>query len=113
MMPNSRTNFLTGVVLTASMVASINSISSTSETYEGVGMQFPSGWRRVMMVVTVGKAALSGAVLVLAVLGALNVASTIAAHDWLLAFQRDHLDALVAGGGAAGAVVKLAWDRLA
>ncbi len=76
-------------------------------------MQLPEGWRRAMMLVAIGKAAVSGAVVVLAILGALNVASAVAAHDWITTFQKEHLDALVASGGAGGAIFRILIDRLA
>lgn len=69
-------------------------------------------WRRLMMFVAVGKAAVAGAGLTLAGLGALNIAFAIAAHQWVIDFQHQYID-YATGGGAAAGVLAWAWNRLA
>lgn len=68
----------------------------------------PMSWQKFLMVVAVCKAAIGGAGLALAILGAYNVAAAIAAHDWLVSVQHAYtLDAFAVGGGVIGALVKI------
>jgi hypothetical protein len=65
-------------------------------------------WQTFFKVAAVCKAAIGGAGLALALLGAWNVAAAVSAHDWLTSVQHTYaLDAFAATGGVLGAAVKL------
>ncbi len=70
-------------------------------------------WRNILLTIAVGKAAVAGAGLALALLGVLGVASAIGAHDTLVAFQKEYFDWVAFGGGVVGAGAKIIWDALA
>ncbi len=68
----------------------------------------PMTWQKFLMIIAVGKAAIGGAGLALAILGAYNIASAVSAHDWLHAVQQSYaFDAFAAVGGAVGATLKI------
>jgi len=70
----------------------------------------PLAWRRVLQAIAVGQAAIGGAGLALAFLGAYNVAAAVSTSDWLHAVQHaSALDSFAAVGAVAGAVVKIAF----
>ncbi|HEY8064631.1 MAG TPA: hypothetical protein VIF40_07860 [Methylosinus sp.] len=68
----------------------------------------PMSWQKFLMVVAICKAAIGGAGLALAILGAYNVAAAITAHDWIVSVQHAYtLDAFALGGGVIGAALKI------
>jgi hypothetical protein len=70
----------------------------------------PLTWKRFLMAIAVGKAAIGGAGLALAILGAYNVAAAISAADWLHGVQHAYaLDTFAAAGGVTGAIIKMVF----
>lgn len=80
---------------------------------ESMPIKLPPRWRRALLAVTVGKAAVTGAGLALAALGAMNIATAATAHHWLTQFEHEHLNMVAWGGGIAGGVARIVWSRLA
>jgi hypothetical protein len=67
----------------------------------------PMAWQQVLAVIVICKAAIAGAGLALAILGALNIVAAISAHEWLESAKHTYaLDAFAVGGGIIGALVK-------
>lgn len=75
-------------------------------------MQLPVFWRKFLLVVAIGKAAIAGAGLTLALLGALDIAAAITAQHWIEHVQAN-MNAITAGGGVVGGVAGWALNRLA
>jgi hypothetical protein len=68
----------------------------------------PVAWKIVMRAIAVGKAAIGGAGLALAILGAYYVAGVVSAHDYLSAGEYHYaLNAFAAGGGIVGALFSI------
>lgn len=68
-------------------------------------MRIPTFWKNVLLFASVGKAAIAGAGMTLAILGAFDIAFALTASNMLRDFQHQYLDYLTLGGGAVGAVV--------
>jgi drug/metabolite transporter superfamily protein YnfA len=64
----------------------------------------PAAWRNVLLVVAICKAAIAGAGLTLAAMGALDIAFAIAAQHWIHEIQPHYFDLTTAGGGLIGAI---------
>ena len=65
--------------------------------------KFPIHWKTVMQGIVIAKAGILGASAGLALLGALDIASAIAARDWATEMQKEvYLDYFALGGGLAG-----------
>jgi hypothetical protein len=69
-------------------------------------MTIPAFWTRFLAIVSLAKAAVAGAGLALAALGALDIAFAITARDFLEHIRPHILDYAAVGGGILGAVAK-------
>lgn len=70
----------------------------------------PALWRNVMLFVAIGKAGVAGAGLALAMLGVVDLASTLGLKSLLSGIQIDHVFDLAAlSGGVIGAALRLVW----
>ncbi|MCK1742226.1 hypothetical protein IVA80_15480 [Bradyrhizobium sp. 139] len=69
-------------------------------------MTFPAFWTRFLIFVSFAKAAVAGAGLALAALGALDVAFAITARDFLDHMRPHVLDYAAISGGILGAIAK-------
>lgn len=78
----------------------------------GGHMRVPVFWRRFLCTVAIGKAAVAGASLALALLGVLGMASAITAHDAILEFQKEYVNYFAAAGGVVGGVIGWVWNNL-
>lgn len=68
----------------------------------------PLTWRKFIFLTAMGKAAVAGAGLGLAVLGALDFTFAITAQEWWHAFRPDAImNAFAAGGAAVGIVSRI------
>jgi len=74
-------------------------------------MQIPTFWRNFLMAIGVGKAAIAGAGLTLAILGAFDIAAAVTAQHWYAQFQHDYLNQITAAGGVAGGIAGWLWNR--
>ena len=71
-------------------------------------------WRNVLLFVAIGKAAVAGAGLAMAMLGVADLASAIGARPLLDFINKDHiLDIAALGGGVTGAAFRLLWAIIA
>jgi hypothetical protein len=75
-------------------------------------MKIPAFWRKFLLAVAIGKAAIAGAGLALAGLGALDIAAAITAQEWLNAAQAQ-ITLITAGGGIVGGITGWVLNRLA
>lgn len=75
----------------------------------GNDMPIPLFWKRFLVLVAIGKAAVAGAGVALAIMGALDIAVAISAKAWLTEFKPYYLDIAAIGGGAVGAVIRTVW----
>jgi hydroxyethylthiazole kinase-like sugar kinase family protein len=66
----------------------------------------PKFWKTFLLVVAIGKTAVAGAGITLALLGALDIAAAITAQHWMQNVQ-SQINAITAAGGVAGGV--LGW----
>lgn len=65
----------------------------------------PMFWRKVLLTVALGKAAIAGAGAGLAILGAFDIAAAVTAREWLNEVQHAYaLNLFAIGGGVTGAV---------
>jgi hypothetical protein len=69
-------------------------------------MTIPAFWTRFLMLVSFAKAAIAGAGLAMAALGALDIAFAITARDFLEHMKPHILDYTAVGGGVLGALAK-------
>jgi len=69
-------------------------------------LQIPTFWTLLLAVVALGKAAVLGASLALAVLGAFDIAFAATASHWLDVLQKEYLNYVAIGGGFIGAVIR-------
>lgn len=69
-------------------------------------MPIPAFWSWFLIIVGIGKAAIAGAGVALAALGALDIAFAITARDFLHGLKPYYLDIAAAGGGIIGALVR-------
>jgi hypothetical protein len=69
-------------------------------------MTIPVFWTRLLMFVSLAKAAIAGAGLAVAVLGALDIAFAVTARDFLEHIRPHFLDFAALGGGVIGVVVR-------
>jgi hypothetical protein len=73
-----------------------------------VDEKVPMTWQKIMMIIAICKAAIGGAGLALALLGAYNVAAAVSALDFLHAVKQSYAFDLVAiAGGAIGGAVSV------
>ena len=72
----------------------------------------PRFWKRLLGAVAVGKAALGGAGLALAIAGAFNIAAAVTAQHWLHDVQKHYLDYVALGGGVVGGAIGIATRSL-
>jgi hypothetical protein len=70
-------------------------------------MQIPAFWSRFLWLVGIGKAAIAGAGVALAALGALDVAFAITAQEIMREIKPHYLDIAAIGGGLVGAIVRV------
>jgi hypothetical protein len=77
---------------------------SQSHPHSEAVMLIPAFWSRFLMIVAIGKGAIVGAGLVLAGLGALDIALALTAQEMLKTIKPVYLDYATAGGGLVGAV---------
>lgn len=75
-------------------------------------MQLPVFWRKFLIFVGIGKAAIAGAGLTLAFLGALDIAAAITAQHWWVEHVQANMNAITAGGGVAGGIAGWVFNRL-
>lgn len=68
--------------------------------------EIPMFWTRLMFAVAIGKGAIAGAGLALALLGALDVAMAVTAQQWLKSIQANYLEEITLGGSIIGAVAR-------
>ena len=71
-------------------------------------MRIPAFWKRLLMVVGLAKAAVAGAGLALAILGAFDIAAAITARDLIAELKPHYLDFAAVGGGVIGIAVRSA-----
>jgi hypothetical protein len=69
-------------------------------------MTIPAFWTRFLVIVSFAKAAVGGAGLALALLGALDVAFAVTARDFLEHMKPHLIDYAAVGGGVLGAIAK-------
>ena len=74
-------------------------------------MQIPIFWRKLLWLVAIGKSAIVGAGLVLAVLGAADIAFAITAQEMMRDIKPYYLDFAALGGGIIGAAVRVIFIR--
>jgi hypothetical protein len=74
-------------------------------------MQIPTFWSRFLMMVAIGKAAIAGAGLALAAMGALDIAFAITAKDLISNLRPYYFDYATFGGGALGAIWGIITNR--
>lgn len=74
-------------------------------------MTVPAFWHTFLMIVAVGKAAIAGAGVALALLGALDIAAAITAQQWMQTVQ-DQINVITAVGGVAGGFLGWLLNRL-
>jgi hypothetical protein len=70
-----------------------------------MGSDLPVHWKAVMLGVVIAKAGILGASTGLALFGALDIASAIAARDWLTEMQKEvYFDYFAIAGGLSGMI---------
>lgn len=75
-----------------------------------VRTDLPSLWHNVLLFVAIGKCAVAGAGLALALLGVADLASVIGARDFFDAFKQAHAtDAFALVGGVIGGFARMIW----
>lgn len=72
-------------------------------------MNIPHFWRRFLLLVAIGKAAVVGAGIALAALGALDITFALTAKVWMAEIRPYYLDLAALGGGAIGAAARAVW----
>jgi hypothetical protein len=75
-------------------------------------MPIPIFWKRFLVLVAIGKAAVAGAGVALAILGAMDIAFALSAKAWLSELKPYYLDVAAIGGGVVGASIRTVWAFL-
>lgn len=91
-------------------------ISTDRSSEASIQMQMPAPifWKRFLTAIAIGKGAIVGATLVLAILGALDIAFALVAQEWLRSVKTaylDYLEVAMVGGGVVGATFSLIFNR--
>ena len=81
------------------------SAATTHRKRTETAMQVPAAWRTFLTIVTIGKGALAGAGLAIALLGLYDVAAAASAQEWLRLLKPYYVDYATAGGGVVGAAI--------
>ncbi len=76
-----------------------------------IDMTIPAFWTRLLVFVSFAKAAIAGAGVMVAVLGALDIAFAVTAKDFLDQVRPHFLDFAAVGGGVVGVIVRTIFAR--